>query len=140
MATRAGETTLDDEARLFARHLVRRAPDAALVARYGAACARLFPGVPDARDLALLAFVRAHPWSLGPLDAVLALLRPQSLLRARLLVMAAILETTPAHAADFLPRPVGMGRLAWRLPVLGLVAIAQVLVGAAVYPIARGRA
>jgi hypothetical protein len=48
------------------------------------------------------------------LDAVLALLRPQSLLRARLLVMAAILETTPAHAADFLPRPVGMGRLASR--------------------------
>jgi hypothetical protein len=35
---------------------------------------------------------------------------------------------------------VGMGRLAWRLPVLGLVAVAQVLVGAALYPFARGRA
>jgi hypothetical protein len=140
MAPRTNESSLADEARLFARHLVRRDPEAALVARYGEACARLFPAAPDATDGALLAFVRAHPWSLGPLDAALALLRPASLLRARLLVMAAILETTPVHAADFLPRPTKLRPLAWRLLVLGVVAVAQVLVGAALYPIARGRA
>jgi hypothetical protein len=54
--------------------------------------------------------------------------------------MAAILETTPVHAADFLPRPTKLRPLAWRLLVLGVVAVAQVLVGAALYPIARGRA
>jgi hypothetical protein len=53
--------------------------------------------------------------------------------------MAAILETTPAHAADFLPRPTRLGPLAWRLSVLGVVAVVQVLVGAVLYPIARGR-
>jgi hypothetical protein len=139
MAPRIDESPLEDEARLFTRHLVRRDPSPALVARYHAACVRLFPDAPDATDVALLAFVHAHPWSIGPLDGALALLRPQSLLRARLLVMAAILETTPAHAADFLPRPTRLGPLAWRLSVLGVVAVVQVLVGAVLYPIARGR-
>jgi len=140
MAAPTDESPLADEARLFARHLVGREPDAPVVARYRAACAQLFPIAPEPREAALLAFVRTHPWSLGPLDSALALLRPHSVLRARLLVMVAILETTPAHAADFLPRPTGLARLAWRLPLLGLMAVGQVLVGAAVYPFARGRA
>jgi NADH dehydrogenase len=92
---------LADEARLMARYIlgVDLAPE--LVARYEQACAKLFS---DDSDAALL-FVRQHRWALPWLDAASGLCRPASALRRRVLVMVAILETTPKHASFFLAEP-----------------------------------
>jgi hypothetical protein len=92
---------LADEARLMARYLlgVDLAPE--LVARYEQACTRLFSDAPDAA----LLFVRRHGWALPWLDAASGLCRPSSALRRRVLVMVAILETTPRHASFFLAEP-----------------------------------
>ena len=139
MPAPADDRAVASEARAFARYLVRSDPTPDLVERYRAACARLFTEPPDAVDAALLAFVRERPWSIGMLDSALALLRPQSLVRARLLVMAAVLETTPRHVREFLPRPSSLGSLALRLPLLGVKAIAQAAAGAALYAFVRGR-
>lgn len=131
---------VDEEAAIFARYLVRAAAPAAVAERYRDAVARLFPDPDGPRDRALLAFVRRHPWSVGCLDAAAALVARDSRLRQRLLVMAALLETTPEGAAEFLPREPGWGTLALRLPLIGLGAAGRALLGLVLLPIATARA
>jgi len=131
---------LADEAQIFGRFLVGRAVPGDLVDRYATACGRLFPEPPDAVDAMLLEFVRRYPWSVGPLDAATGLLRRGSRLRARLLVMSAVLETTPAFADEFLPRTAGRGTVFGRLVVIGCAALGRVVLGVALYGALRVRA
>jgi hypothetical protein len=131
---------IEAEARALARHVVGAEPPEAVLARYREASARLFPEPPDAVDTALIAFAARHPWSVGPLDAATALLRPASRLRAQLLVMAAVLETTPRFADDFLPRPAGRLELVGRLGAIGLAAALRTLAGVLLYGVIRARA
>ena len=90
------------------------------------------------REASVVGFVRRHPWSAAPLDAASGLLAPRGLLRAKVLIMAAVLETSREFAGEFLPseRPLGPARLVAALAGLGLVGVVQVLLGAALYPIA----
>ena len=97
------------EAAAFGRYLVGREPTAELRARYLEACRVLFAETPPDGALWL---ARRSPWTIGPLDAAAALIRPESPLRKRLLTMAAVLEASPAHADEFLPRPMGAWALA----------------------------
>lgn len=92
------------EAVLFSRYLLGQDPPPELADRYAAACAHLFPTHPSPADAAILAYALAHPRALPALDSAAALLRPGSLLRRKVLVMAAVLEATPAGAEHFLPR------------------------------------
>lgn len=137
----AEPATFDDaraaEARLFARYLVGREPPPALVERYVAASLQVLPPVPAAEDAAVLAFARRHPWSIGCLDAAAGLLRPGGALRSRLLLMAAILETTPDFADQFLPRQMGPLALVAYVAVTGVVAVLQAIVGTVVHRVAR---
>ena len=133
------DAALEDEARIFGRYLVGDTPEPALVARYCAASRALWPGPPGARDAALLDFVRRRPWSVGPLEAAAALLDPGGLLRGKVLVMSALLEATPSHADDFLPRPVPAPALLWCLAASGTVAVTQAALGVLLYRLA-GRA
>lgn len=130
----------EDEARIFARYLMGTAPPAEVVARYTDAVARLFSDPDSGRDQALLAFVGRHPWSVGCLDAAAALVARDSRLRQRLLVMAAVLETTPEGAAAFLPREPGLGALLLRLPVIGLAAAWRLVAGLVLFPWVTARA
>jgi len=135
------DTALDSEARILGRYLVGGTPEPAVMARYCAACRALWPAPPGARDAALLDFVRRRPWSVGPLDAAAALLDPGGLLRSKVLVMSALLEATPAHADDFLPRSASAPALLWRLASSGTVAVLQAAVGALLYRlVGRARA
>lgn len=127
---------VDEEAAIFARYLLRAPAPPDVLERYRLAVERLFPDAPSARDRALLGFVTRHPWSVGALDTAAALLAPKSRLRQRLLLMAALLETTPDGAAEFLPREPGLGELAVRLPLIGLAAAGRLLLGLVLFPIA----
>jgi hypothetical protein len=132
-----GEAASDDalaaEARLFARYLVGREPTPAHVERYVAANRTLFPNGLAAEDAAVLAWVRHRPWSIGPLDAAAGLLRPGGALRNRILLMAAVLETTPEFADHFLPRQLGPLALVLRVGVAGMVAVTNALLGVPLY-------
>ena len=129
------------EARLFTRYLVGRPPPAELVDRYRAANAAIFTEPVAREDAALVAFARRHPWSVSLLDAASGLLRPGSLLRNKILLMAAILETSPAFADEFLPRDARPLRLLLTLLAHGTVAVARAALGAVVYAAAvRSRA
>jgi hypothetical protein len=57
----------------------------------------------DDGDANVVQFVLQQPWSLGAIDGALALTRPDSVLRKKLLLMAAILETIPEYCDAFLP-------------------------------------
>lgn len=128
----AERSLLRDEAARFARYLLGAAPSEELVERYERAHAHVLREPPTPGDLAVLAFVRAHPWSLPLLDAGTALVRGAPLLRRKLLVMMAILEATPEHAERTLPvGGAGLPRLVLRLGRAGATAALKLGAGAA---------
>lgn len=129
-------TPLEAEGRLFGRYLLGRVPAPDVAARYAAACRSLWPEPPTGPDAARLAWVHRHPWSLGPLEAAAALLDPGGSLRSRVLVAAAVLETTPTHADDFLPDSPTRLVLLLRLADGGLRAVTKAGVGALLWPLA----
>ena len=132
---------LRDEAARFGRYLVGGAPSEELVERYARAHAHVLREPATPADQAVLAFVRAHPWSLPLLDAGTALVRGAPLLRRKLLVMMAILEATPEHAARTLPVDgIGLPRLALRLGRAGATAAVKLCAGAALAAAVTGRA
>lgn len=134
------DAALAAEARTFARYLVGRMPSDDIVARYVDASRTLFPA-PPAPEESVLAFARRHPWSVGFLDAASGLLRPGSLLRSKILVMAAILEASPTFADDFLPRAVHPVVLFGQLALHGSLVVVRALLGPLVWAAAtRSRA
>jgi hypothetical protein len=137
----ASAPDLAAEGAVFGRYLTGRTPPADLVARYADAGSALFTAPVSPQDAAVVAFAVRHPWSVAPLDAAAGLLRPGGTLRSKILVMAAILEASPAFADEFLPRASGAVGLFLRLALHGTRAVAQVLVGLPLYWLAsRGRA
>jgi hypothetical protein len=130
------EPRLEQEARVFGRYLVDATPAPDVVARYRDAVSTLWPSPPPPRDAALLAFVRRHPWSVGPLDAAAGLVDRGGQLRSRILLAGAILETTTTHADDFLPRTVAPPALLGRLVASGISSALLAVAGMALWPIA----
>jgi hypothetical protein len=110
------------------------------VARYVAASRRHFPEPLAPDDAAVLAWIRRHPRSVGLLDAAAGLLRPGGALRSRVLLMAAVLETTPEFADDFLPHHVGPLALVLRVALAGAVAVADALGGLVLHRLVVRRA
>jgi hypothetical protein len=98
------------EADLFVRYLTGAPASPEIAGRYGRACSILFTEPAPPEDERLVTFALRHPSLVPCLDAAAALVRPGSLLRRKILVMASILEATPQGAKMFLPRarsPVG---------------------------------
>lgn len=114
------------EGRLFSRYLVGKVAADPILQRYARAVKELFGG--EAESPALR-FAKRHRWALPLLDAACGLARPDDALRRRLLVMAAVLETTPEHAEAFLPRPVPRGRLIAGLAVSATAAALKAILG-----------
>lgn len=96
------EAAVRDEGRRFGAYLLGVDPPEASVRLYIAAMNALDLAVP-VKDQRLLSFVARHRWSIGFVDGGLALLRPSSVMRTKLLTMSAILETNPELASLFLP-------------------------------------
>src|SRR5882672_1623057 len=94
---------LEQEARIFGRYLLNAEPDALCVTRYVQAMQKR-PANGDAQDEKLLSLALRRPWTLGLTDGALALFKPKSALRQRLLTMTAVLETRPCYAGLFLPQ------------------------------------
>src|SRR5262245_29887404 len=108
------------EGAVLGRYLIGGEPGPVAVDRYVDGWARLFLDPPSPEDRSLLAFVRRHPWSLPLLDAACGLVRPRSLLRQKLFLMLAILETIPGHSTGFLPGPRARSAALMRLALTGV--------------------
>jgi hypothetical protein len=128
---------LHHEAAALGRYLLGRPAPKEALRRYVEGSLRLFDGTASREDLAIVAFVRRHSWSLPPLDAACGLLRPRSLLRQKLILMLAILETVPEIASDFLPVARPRALVVVRLLAAGLVAGLKTAAGLLILPAAR---
>jgi NADH dehydrogenase len=87
------------EAQVLSEHLLGRAASSELCRRYCEACHQLL-GAETARKI-----VGSRRWAVGLFDARDGLLDSGSLLRQKLLIMAAILEASPDFADEFLTIP-----------------------------------
>ena len=134
-----GREPLAAEGRLIGRYLAGIDPPGELVARYAEASRELFPDGATSTDEACLDFVLRHDWSLGPLESALGLIRPDSLLRRKIVVMTAILETDPRFAERFDARCPGPARAILALAWLGLASSVKIVAGAALYAFVRAR-
>ena len=85
----------------------------------------------------MMEFLRRNPWALPCLDAVPGLLNPHSVLRKKLLLVVALLETAPEHADFFDPQPHSRISVLLRLFVWGCSSGLKGLVGLVLYPISR---
>lgn len=130
---------LENEARAFSRYLVDRNPRPEIIARYVAANRALFSEVGDDSDRELLGFVRRHEWTLPFVDAMIGLLRPNALLRRKLIVTAAILEASPHFVDVFLPRASAPLGFVLELGMCGIGAVLKIAIGLLLRPVA-GRA
>ena len=129
---------LHHEASALGRYLLGRPAPTEALTRYAEGSLRLFDATGSSpEDLAIVAFVRRHSWSLPPLDAACGLLRPRSLLRQKLILMLAILETMPEVASDFLPVPRPRALVVVRLVTAGFVAGLKTAAGLLILPAAR---
>lgn len=95
-----------DEANVFGNYVIGEPIDRRSAQIYDAAIKELGYTGGDA----VVEYALKHPGSIGLLDGALALTRPDALLRRKLLVMAAVLETQPKYASSFLPRTYGIRR------------------------------
>jgi hypothetical protein len=120
---------LECEAKTFAQYLLDREPPADLIARYVIATRTLFPSTPEPSEQAIIDFVRRHEWALPFIDAAAGLLQPRSLLRRKILLLAAVLEASPRFVDDFLPRPSSPIACIVKLVTFGVVAVCKLAIG-----------
>jgi hypothetical protein len=110
--------------------LIGQEPPEELIARYCEANEQLFTEPVAEADRAILAFAHAHPWSIPLFDASSGI-SPGSLFRKKLLLMMAILETTPRFVEQTSPKSVGLGRLVVRVGTAGVKTAGKLALGLA---------
>jgi len=91
------------EAELFGKYLLGKPPDDFATGQYVQAMEKLNIAS-RGKDEKLLRFALKYPGATGLVDAGTALFMRHSALRRKLVVMFAILESTPAYSDLFLPR------------------------------------
>jgi len=99
------ENRLKNEATLISKYLICKKPTNDLVNRYVEANFMLFGTEKLKYKNSELSFIYRHPMSLPYIDAAICLFAPKSILRKKIIVMAAILETTPSFANFFIKTP-----------------------------------
>jgi hypothetical protein len=90
----------EDEAGVFGRYLLGSELSGAARELYVRASHELNYDTDDP----VTRFASARPWSIAALDGALALIDPDALLRKKVLLMAAVLESRPEYCDAFLPR------------------------------------
>jgi len=119
------------EAKLFSQYLTDQDPPRALEERYARASEYLLGAEQDR----VVAFVLEHPWSLPYLDAASALFNRHSLLRRKLLIMEAIIETTTEHVDLFVAPTVPATTALLDLARLGCSTAWHAALGMLLYPL-----
>lgn len=120
-------TRLNRECRLFARYLIGVRATREIARRYRQAHVHRFDELEP--PSVALAYSLRHPRLLGFIESACGIARPEDVLRRKLLVMSAILETMPEHADLFLPRHIPLFPLLARLGWNSSRAIVKAAVG-----------
>jgi hypothetical protein len=97
-----GDAAIAAEGRALGRYIICKPAGDFAVALYARATAMPEFAL-DERSARIRDVAVRSPWLIAALDGALALSAPGNAFRKRILLMAAILETQPEFAADFLP-------------------------------------
>ncbi len=124
------------ESKLITRYILGRSPSNDLSNRYITACQKLF-GDNIKKEYPELQFIYRYPWTLPFIDSSAGLLNPQSIVRKKILLMIALLETTPVHAEFFLHKPAPPVKLLMDLTWNGLRGAIKLMIGIPIFFIAR---
>jgi len=108
------------ETDVFARYLIGAPAGACAAERYAAGHAGLPPTCPAAGRV-LVGVAAVHPLLTRIADAYARLLAPRSLLRHKLVLLLAILESSAGSHAAFAPRPGSPLGVVFRLAATGAV-------------------
>ncbi len=104
MTVSAGDhTLLREEAIAIAKYLTGREPEEFIIDRYISGVHTKFSNMAETNDRAIESFIQKYPSALSCIDAASAILYPRRLLRKKILLMVAILETTPEYCGYFFP-------------------------------------
>lgn len=125
------------ECQLFTRYLVGKRAEEELIERYRAANRELLKGSYSPKEQAVLSFSCTHPIALPFLDAASAFVAPHSLLRQKLLIMVALLETTPRFIDSFLVKPQSPIMVIAKLCWCGAVSAVEFVIGFCLFPFIR---
>jgi hypothetical protein len=115
------------EAFVFARYLIGKKTDQEICARYAEAI-RIHALQCEGREKKLEKFILRYPFFTGFVDAALALTNKKSVIRKKILVMFALLETVPEYADLFLARKYS-GIHLFRIVFIGIRSIYRFLIG-----------
>ncbi len=132
MSTR--DPSLERECRALASYLIGRLPEPYVIEKYAEAHRRAAPYTSGDRfGRTLTRIARTHPALAKPADSYARLFAPRSLLRKKLVLLLAILETSaPSYRlideADAVPRPLLLLRIVGRGAASLLSLLAGVLV------------
>lgn len=96
------DPSLAREAEVFARYIIGRSPSPAEIERYARGAHTLHGGAAPG-EARVVDFAVRRRLALPFLDGACGLMDPDSLLRRKLILMLAILETSPGHADAFEP-------------------------------------
>jgi hypothetical protein len=124
---------LEKEARLFARYLIDCEPPPEMIVRYINANRKLCADAAIGIDVKMMKYAVTHPWSVPFLDAAAGFLRPDSLLRKRIYIMAAVLEASTMYSHRFLPQALSPIRLFVHLVVNGVAVGIKVIIGIPIF-------
>ena len=106
MRTHTLTTTPAEEAALFCQYIIDSFPSQEVVHRYetilNSSSVKVTP-----KDARIIAFAHKHPRMLGAIDSYAALFMPHTEIRRRLYILFAVLESTPEHSEQFLPKDHG---------------------------------
>lgn len=120
---------LQDQGAILGRFIIGVPVEPQFIDRYVLAHEHVSTEQSAPADAAILTLAMKRPILLPFLAAAASLVRRDSLLHKKSLLMAAILEASPTYADEFLPRPMGMFRLTSTLVVTGIVTAFQAAVG-----------
>ena len=133
--SRTIDEPLEREAEAIGRYLLGSAPSAVEIERYVRGVRALFPDAPR-RETAVVEFALRRPWALPLLDGACGLVEPDSLLRRKLILMLAVLETSPGLAEAFEPVTGPRAAVLARLCLRASKGAARCLAGLAILPLA----
>lgn len=129
------DNALDRECTIFCRYLIGQKPNEYVKKKYRAAhqASSLRNSSECRADAFLVKVAGIGPWSTKIIDAYTRVFRPFSLVRKKLILLLALLESSaPAHGyldrVDEGPNPVLFLRFVFRCMVFGLVLMVGVLV------------
>ena len=115
------------EANIFGRYILKKQPNDYCIFLYEQAMQRLNISL-DSKEKRILKFILKNIWSIGMIDASLAMFDRNSQIRKKIFVMLAILETSPDYCEYFIPNKASPLYIIY-IYIMGCKAILKALAG-----------